>query len=363
MTPVFVNGRFLGQRVTGVQRYARGLLRALDERLQDHPPAAPWTLLLPPGVTPPPLRAIGVRSVGWAGPGGGHGWEQWALPRAARGGLLLSLAGAAPAFAAHQACVLHDAAVFDHPQAYSLTFRTWYRWLFRRLARSAARPLTISAFSRRQLARATGVPEERFALVPGGADHLADVVPAPCALAARGLEAGRYLLAVGSLNPTKNLPALLRAWARLGRSDRRLVLVGAGNAAVFSAPALPAVAGVEMLSAVDDAELLALYRGAAGLVFPSLYEGFGLPPLEAMAAGCPVAAARSAALPEVLGDAPLWFDPRDEGDMATALARLLDDADLAATLRERGAALVAQRGWDRSAAALLAALAVPEARR
>ena len=109
-TPIFVNGKFCAQRVTGVQRYAGCLLQALDRRLLADRAGVPartrtegktapaWTLLIPPGASPPPLRAIAVRTVPWAGPGGLNGWEQIALPRAARAGRLLNLSGSAPAY-------------------------------------------------------------------------------------------------------------------------------------------------------------------------------------------------------------------------------------------------------------------------
>lgn len=352
MRAVFVNGRFLAQRTTGVQRYAGALLQALDERFVSAPPTPPWTLLLPMGVEPPPLRAIGHRHVGWGGPGGLHGWEQCAFPRAGRGGTLLSLAGAAPAGPRHQACVMHDAAVFDVPGAYGLAFRTWYRWLFRRLARHAALPITVSAFSRARLAAATGVVEDRFALVPGGGDHLACVAPGL-------LPAGvgpRFVLAVASLNPTKNLARLVAAWARLGRTDAQLVMVGGGHAAAFAGVRLPPAAGVLMLGTVDDSTLVALYRAAAALVFPSLYEGFGFPPLEAMSQGCPVIASTAASLPEVCGDAALAVDPHDEAALAAAIARALDDGAGLAALRQRGRERVALWPWRDSAAALLSAL-------
>jgi glycosyltransferase involved in cell wall biosynthesis len=175
-------------------------------------------------------------------------------------------------------------------------------------------------------------------------------------LARHGLSQRRFLLAVGSMNPTKNLAMLVRAWAALARDDVTLVVVGGGNARVFAASDLPRTANVLMLGSVDDAALVALYRHAAGLVFPSLYEGFGLPPLEAMAGGCPVAASRAASLPEVCADAALMFDPLDPAAMAEAMRSVLDDAALAGTLRERGRRRAAEFTWDRSAAALLQAL-------
>jgi glycosyltransferase involved in cell wall biosynthesis len=353
----FINGKFCAQPTTGVQRYAQGLVAALDARLASSASASRWTLLVPRGARAPALQAIGVRALASPVPGGLHVWEQFALPRASRNGLLINLAGSSAAWAGRQAVVLHDAALFDHPQAYAWTFRRWYRWLFERLARRGAVLITVSEFSRQRLSLALGLARERFAVVPGGADHLRPVRADPALLVRHGLDRLPYLLAVGSANPTKNLAALVAAWRALARTDVRLVLVGGSNERVFAGTAdRPAASGVIELGRVDDAALKALYARAKGLVFPSLYEGFGLPPLEAMDCGCPVAAARTASLPQVCGDAALWFDPRSQDDMMTAMRRLLDEPALGEQLRQRGHARAALFRWDASAAALLAAV-------
>jgi glycosyltransferase involved in cell wall biosynthesis len=353
MSPaVYVNGRFLSQRTTGVQRVARCLLHALDAQ---RPPGR-WVLLCPPGVPPPPLRHVTVRSVGPAGLPL-HLWEQAVLPWAARDGWLLSLAGTAPALGApRQVVTLHDAAVFDRPQAYTAAFVAWYRWLHRRLARQARAVVTVSAFSRGRLQSALGLPAARVAVVHNGADHLAGVEPDLSVLDRHGLRGQRFLLSVASANPTKNLARLLAAWAEQPLPGVQLVLAGGGNARVFAGQARALPPGVLSIGTVDDAQLVALYRHALGLVFPSVYEGFGLPPLEAMACGCPVAAARAAAVPEVCGDAVLYFDPTSQAEIRRALHGLSGDADLRQRLRLRGAEHVAPYTWARAARALLSVL-------
>ena len=375
-TPRYLNGAWLAKRATGVERTAGCIVAAVDRALG--PDDGRFTLLHPPGVTPPRLARVQARAVGPAGLPR-HAWEQGVLPRAARDGLLLSLAGSAPAFAARQVATLHDAAVFDAPRAYPRAFGAWYRGLFRRLARRAEAVLTVSAFSRDALARATGVAADRFVVVPNGADHLAGIPADDAVLARLGACPGRVLLAVGSANATKNLDALVRAFATLGaRDDATLAIVGGGNAQVFAgggarergprggatAHGAPPAQGsppvdpprVLRLGALPDAQLKALYETARALVFPSTYEGFGLPPLEAMACGCPVVAARAAALPEVCGDAALYVDPRSDASIAEAMRRVLEDDALCARLREAGLARAAAFTWDAAAARVLQVL-------
>ncbi|HMO45600.1 MAG TPA: glycosyltransferase family 1 protein [Rubrivivax sp.] len=352
---IYLNGKFTAQRTTGVQRVAAQLVRSLDARA-----AGRWVLLCPPGGQLPQLRRIEARSVGPAGLPITL-WEQFVLPWAARGGVLLNLAGAAPALARLQLCLLHDAAVFDHPEAYTRRFAAWYRWLFRRVARRALALATVSKFSRERLALALQVDPSRIALAPNGADHLDAIDPDDGVLDRHGLRGQRYLLAVGSDNPTKNHAALLAAFARLpAEPGLRLVMVGGRHAAVFADPAdggrYADPPGVIRTGELGDAELKSLYVHALALVFPSLYEGFGLPPLEAMACGCAVAASRAASLPEVCGDAALYFDPHDIGGMAEAMRRLCVDEALRATLRAAGSRHVAGCTWSASASALLASL-------
>lgn len=355
MSTVYLNGKFLAQRTTGVQRFAARVVLALDRQLVAD--GRRWVLLCPPEGQAPALARVELRRV--AGPGRSlHAWEQLALPRAARDGLLVNLAGSAPWFARRQVATLHDAAVFDHPEAYTPAFVAWYRRLFRRLGRRAARLLTVSAFSRQRLVQALGVAPERFAIVPCGADHLDEVVADDAVIARLGLEGQRFVLAVGSENPTKNQAGLLEAWRRLRPdADCRLVLVGGRNQRVFhSGGAGDDPPGVVRTGWLPDAPLVALYRRAEALAFPSHYEGFGLPPVEAMRCGCPVLVARAASMPEVCGDAALYVDPADPADIAAGLRRLLGDEALRARLRAAGRERAAGCTWAASAAALQAAV-------
>jgi len=352
---MYLNGKYVAQRTTGVQRAASCLVAAIDGLL---PPGADWVLLCPRGHAAPALSAIRVREVGWRGQSL-HLWEQVSLPLAARDGRLLSLAGSAPLLARRASAMIHDAAVFDRAEAYAPLFRHWYRFLFRQLAHRGVQLLTVSAFSRGRLAHALGVDERRIAVVPEGSDHLADVVPDERVLARLGLRSGAFLLAVASDNPTKNLPALVAAFARRRAAEpAQLVIVGGRNERVFSAGAGQAdPAGVVRAGPLSDPELKALYRNATALLFPSTYEGFGLPPLEAMACDCAVGAADAAAIPEVCGDAALYFDPASVEAMTASMEQLGTDAPLRESLRARGRSRAASFRWTNAARTLLATLA------
>jgi glycosyltransferase involved in cell wall biosynthesis len=168
-----------------------------------------------------------------------------------------------------------------------------------------------------------------------------------------------YVLAVGTLEPRKNLERLIAAWGRLPpalQDSHTLALVGPRG--WDDAPILSAAraAGAQLLGGVTDDELRALYAGAAAFVYPSLYEGFGLPVLEAMAAGAPVITSNVSSLPEVAGDAALLVDPRDEAAIAEAIERVVTDPTLADDLRARGRPRAAAFSWARTARETLAVL-------
>lgn len=171
--------------------------------------------------------------------------------------------------------------------------------------------------------------------------------------------AGPYVLAVGTLEPRKNLERLLDAWIALDpvvRGQHALALVGPRGWDDAGIVAKAEQAGAQLLGRVSDAELRALYAGASAFAYPSLYEGFGLPPLEAMAAGAPVLTSAVSSLPEVVGDAAVLVDPLDVGAITDGLARLLSDAAYAQQLRAAGRARAAQFTWARTAEQTLAAV-------
>ena len=345
---ILINARFLGQSLTGVQRYARETLHALDDLLTERADStAPTPIAIAPRGTPrPALKTIGFES---CGPFTGHLWEQTTLFARSRGHLLVSFGPTGPLLKRRQVVTIHDAGVDAVPASYSRAFRTWYKFLLPRLLRRAPAVMTVSAFSRGEIVRRFGASLERVHVSGEGWEHVLRVEPDPSVLERHELSRGRYVLAVGSRAPHKNFEVIGHALAKLENFPLPIAIAGGVNRSIFGQGSLRSHAALRWLGPVNDRELRALYENASAFVFPSLYEGFGLPPLEALALGCPVIAARAGAVPEVCGDAVRYFAPRDAGELAAHLESVLAHPGDRAHWAERGRAELARHGWHGSA--------------
>ncbi|MBU9518156.1 glycosyltransferase family 4 protein [Burkholderia multivorans] len=341
--PLVYNGRFTTQKTTGVQRVARELIAALI----DIHPRDPVTVLVPPQ----PSDAVSGANTVRIGFGKGVVWEQLVLPLFARRGRIVNLSNSASIFLGNQVIYMHDAAVFDTPAHFSRAFRVWYRIMFWILARTSACVLTNSYFSRDRLAHHCRVSADKIRVVPLGADHLDAVQPDASVLERHAIKPGRFVLAVSSMNPTKNFGRLIAAFRQLDDPSVDLVIVGMQNKTVFGKQdhVTADEPSIKYVGYISDAQLKALYQNAACFLYPSIYEGFGIPPLEAMRYGCPVVVGNSAALPEVCADAALYCDPYSEGDIAAKLRSLLDSAELRDEFKRRGIAHAEKYRWSRSA--------------
>ena len=228
---------------------------------------------------------------------------------------------------------LHDLQHLDLPAMFPRSERLFRQVAWHRSVRSADRVIVVSEFVRERALAGLRLDPARVRVIPLGLDH--------AMLAPGSVEREPFLLYPARPWPHKNHARLFEAFALLRRErpELRLVLTGGGD---FSA--LPD--GVEARGHLPWPEVVDLMQRASALVFPSLYEGFGLPPLEAMACGCPVASSNSGALPEVVGDAALLFDPLDPHEIAAAILDLLADP---APWRERGLARAQLFSWDETA--------------
>lgn len=286
---------------------------------------------------------------------GGRGpelwWEQVTLPRLLRRRRAALVHSPDSFLPLRRSCpglvTLHDLGFEDVVgEMHGLT--AWkYKEFVPRSARSADRLICPSRFTAEDVRTRYRVAPEKIRVIPEAPALPSGSQPPPD---------GPYLLAVGDLRPKKNLPRLLEAY-RMLRGDgleHRLVIAGAD---LGVGPSLRTLAGsepIELLGFVDDARLDALLRGADALVVPSLYEGFGLVVLDAMARGCPAVLARAGALPETGGDAAVYFDPLDAATIAAAVTRVVADRGERERLSALGRARAGEFSWDRTAAATVA---------
>lgn len=351
---VYLNGRFLSQPVTGVQRFALETVRAFDRMLSgraDMRDEFRFVVLAPrKSVLPQDLRHVSARAIGVLA---GHPWDQLELAVHARSGVLLSLCGAGPVLHPRHIVAMHDAAVFANARNFSRSYRAYYGALVPLLARTARSIVTVSAFSRNELARYSPVVANKLRVVPNGAEHILAAAADGAILATHGLVPGRYVLALGSLSPNKNGKLVSDAFAELNDPSLRLAIAGGRSARVFSGYSVERSPRIADLGYVPDNAVRALYENALCFVFPSFYEGFGIPPLEAMLCGCPVIVSDIPALRETCGDAALYCDPHDPRSLAMNIRALAGSAELRARLRELGLARARQFTWRRSAEMLL----------
>lgn len=355
---IYINGRFLTQNRTGVQRYSREVVGAIDRLLQEsdcpqHLRDAEWVLLAPPAAEcDVDLDRIEFRRVG---SGDGHPWEQTHLAKHSWSGRLLSPASSGPIGHPRHIVVLHDAGIYSAPAGYSKRYRILHKVLDRLLARRA-QIATVSYFSQAELARCLGIPGKDILLAPNGTEHLRTVVPDASVVNRLGLKAGKYFVTLGLSTANKNISLAVEAFRLLDRPDTKLVVIGKGSSRVFGSQDLRHSPGVLFTGRLTDEEVTGLLRSATALLFPSRYEGFGIPSLEAMLQGCPVIASTAPGLMEVCGDAALHFDPDNAELLQDLMRRTLDNPDVAAAMRTRGLHRPDRYRWDATAAVFIEAL-------
>lgn len=337
---VFINLRSQSAGLRGVQRYTAEVWRRLADRV----------------VTVAPRRPMhGVQ---------GHLWEQTVLPGKIGDALLWSPANTGPLRVTNQVLTICDLGSLEHPEWYSLLFATWYRWLTPELLRRVRQVITISRYSQERILALAPIDQSKVTVVyPGVGDSFN---PQPADEIARvrrelGLQTPHYLLSLAAIEPRKNLRRVLAAWSScVARLPDDIWLVIAGASAPrnvfrsFEMGELPP--RVHFAGFVADADLPALYSGALAFVYVSLYEGFGMPALEAMACGTVPIVSDNTSLPEAVGDGGIYVDPFDPDQIAAAIERVVDDSALRATLRARAVQQSRRFSWACAAAQTWAVL-------
>lgn len=356
---IVINGRFLSQRPTGVQRVACECTLALDRLLgEGRFPGVRARLVVPSDARPmpAPLSEITVEVAPGAG---GHAWEQLVLPGRVRGGHLLCLGNSAPALSLigrkPVAVMLHDQAYRTFPADYSLAYRAFHYLLGPLILRRARPLLLVSESERRVLAQRQPRVAQRAVVVPNGSWTQDGPQQAELAQPTRPVRS--YGLFLGRPDRRKNIDAVLAVAIDLARArGLPFRIVGPGTEALRDRIPAELRQLVTVTAAIADHDLPALYLNAAYLLYPSFYEASGLPPSEAMSFGCPVVTADLPALRERCGDAALFCDPHDPQAVRAAVVQLLDDPVATAARVQVGYDRVRHMTWRTQAALIVSAM-------
>ncbi len=329
---VYINARFTMQTITGVQRYAWEVSNHLGERKE----------FIKPGRLASSSGALG------------HIWEQCSLPiQLPRKGLLWSPAGAGPLLVEKQIVTLHDIAHLEHPEWYDAKYSSWYQYLIPKLTKKVVHILTVSNYSKERIIDVLGIAPEKITVSPNGVEPRFFNIPAKEIESVRKKYhiKDKYILAVSAISPRKNFRVIVQAWDKIKSKFPNYSLVIAGksglafarNASVDISPEQ-----VNMTGYVKEEDLPALYAGASLFVYPSLYEGFGIPILEAMATGTPVITSNITSMPEVAGDAAVLVNPIKEDEVAEAIELVLTDERLHKELGKKGRKRAGSYTWERT---------------
>lgn len=349
MSNIYVNARFLTQPITGVQRFAVEICKELQKINENIVFVCPSNIL-----HQDIAQLLNVKIIGY---NKGHLWEKVDLPLYLRlhgNPLLISLGNTSPLFYRNQIVTIHDMAVFENPSWFTKKFVLLYKFVYPLMVFNSRKVLTVSEFSKREIQKYLKVKSDKIEVIYNSVDHC--IIPNPNSYN----EYGNYILCVGSVEPRKNLKNLIKAFSRASiPSDFKLVIVGGKNK-LFNSLSLDNEADSELLSRVvftgyvSDEKLSCLYQHAKVFVYPSLYEGFGIPPLEAMFYGCPTIVSNTSSLPEVCRDMSTYIDPTNASDITEAITKQLSRIDLSMDFTK----LISTYSWKQSALKLVSIINV-----
>lgn len=342
---VAINGRFLTQKVTGVQRYARQITTHLIKAGIDLEILVPRRSTLDlPEVFKPYVKRVGFMK--------GHAWEQFELPlKRDKTRVLLNFCNTAPVLDSNKYVIIHDLAFFENPKWFAFNFSAFYRFLIPKIARTSKKVGTVSQFSKDEITKFLNLSKSKVFITPNGFSHINPENFKRNGQVSKPEEV--TLLTVGSIDPRKNQQVLIDAMQLLPE-EFKLYIVGDRNKN-FNLPNFSSQnKRVIFTGYLSDEKLKSLYRKADLFVYPSVYEGFGVPVLEAMSYGLPVIASRRASIPEVIGSAAYLVDEvKDPKSWAEAIMAKHLDKDWQKSTRLKGYSRLDNFNWPNSAKILI----------
>jgi glycosyltransferase involved in cell wall biosynthesis len=340
---ICINSRFLTQKITGSQRFAIEISRQLRKLLPEARFVSPKNI-----IHYDIAKELEVESFGKLT---GHLWEQIELPlylRKKGSPLLLNLVNTAPIFYKNKMVVIHDISWKHFPEYLSKSFYLWYNFMIPRVAKTSKIIFTVSNFSREDISKGLQIDLSKIETVYNAISENFVFL---------NKKREKMILSVASLNYIKNIESLIKAFIFLKSVnkflDYKLVLCGGYNKKVFAKTNLFELSknrdDIVFTGYLSDEKLVEYYNKASLFVFPSFFESFGIPPIEAMASGCPCVVSNVASLPEVCGDAAYYVNPYDVEDIARGIETVLSDEKLREDLIKKGFENIKRFSWEESA--------------
>ncbi len=343
MENTFINARFLTQKTTGAQRFAIEISKRLLKLSENLNFLTPKNIIHKDLASDLNAKVVGKRT--------GYYWEQIELPlflKRKNNPLLVNFVNMAPVFYRNQIVVIHDLSWLHFPKSVSKPFRLWYKFAIPEIAKNARFIFTVSKFSKNDLIKNLHIDKNKIDVVYNAVDEKFKPLNIP---------KDKIILSVATLQPYKNMEGLIKAFILLKNKyqdikDYKLFLVGGINSKVFKETEALKIAqkrdDIIFTGYVEDETLVKLYNKAEIFVLPSKFEGFGIPPLEAMACGTPVVVSKVASIPEVCGDAAVYVNPYSIKSIATGIYKVLKDKDLKNEMIKRGFKRAKQFSWEKS---------------
>lgn len=338
---LIINSRFLTQNITGVQRFAIEISKQLKKLLGDK-----VQFVSPKNIVHTELaKELDVKIVGNKS---GHLWEQIDLPlylSKKNSPMLLNLANTAPLFYKNKIVTVYDLAFYHHPEWFSKKFALFYNFLIPKILRNSKHIFTDSNYVRDDISKSYNIKKEKITTIYGShSDIFKNNINVK----------EQFVLAVGSIDPRKNLTILIDIFKEL--KNIKLVIVGQENRVFSSLDITELPNNIVFTGYINDDELASLYNKASFFVYPSFFEGFGIPPLEAQACGCPVISSSTTSLPEAGEDSFLYCNPYDKVDIKNKILELTEDDELKKELIQKGFENIKRFSWEESAKKIIDAI-------
>lgn len=356
MDQLIVNARFLTQKATGVQRFAIELSLHLKKNFTKIIFVSPYNIINE--------QVANVLNAVTYGKTIGHIWEQIELPifcSKYKNALLLNLCNTAPLLYSKKIVCIHDLGFIHHPEWFNKKFSLLYNFIIPRIVKNSLKILTVSEYSKLDIIKEFDIDPNKIMVIYNGVSHIFlqqinEESNTNLSAVSKKREGVPYILAVSSLDPRKNFPALMQAFLNVNNQSIKLLIVG-GEYKSFPGFELDKNLienkSIEFVGYVTDEKLKELYQNALFFVYPSLFEGFGIPPLEAMASGCPTLVSDIPSIREVCGEASLYINPLIIESITQGMTRLINDPELQRKLISKGINRYKLFRWEDSAYKLI----------